>query len=257
MCWPAKPSLLGATSLSKPERQERESLVVGGLVVLLVGFPLGFLVHVSARFPGSLPGSLIGISGAVLMLAPFAYLAIKRAPPLKARVTRYVSMRTLLTIHIYAGILGPLLGLIHAAHKFESPLAVSLTGLMLVVVLSGYIGRFLLGQLGHAIRGRQSDLATLRAALDRAPPTEMAPVKLSFWRTLGDGLIWRDASQAVASQARLAVAIADIEFAVRAEALVKELFDRWLKLHIVIAMALYALLVLHIWSGLYYGLRWL
>lgn len=241
---------------SKPEREERESLVVGGLVVLLVGFPLGFLVHVSARFPGSLAGSLIGIVGAVLMLAPFAYLVIKRTPALKERVTRYVSMRTLLALHIYAGILGPLLGLVHAAHKFQSPIGVSLTGLMLVVVLSGYVGRYLLGQLGRAIRGRQSDLAALRAALDRAP-AETTPVKAGLWRAFRDGRVRIDAGPAAPSPARLAGAIADIEFAVRAEALVKELFDRWLKLHIVIAMALYALLALHIWSGLYYGLRWL
>lgn len=227
--------------------------MVGGLVVLLVGFPLGFLVHVNARFPGSLAGSLIGIAGAILMLAPFAYLVIKRAPRLRARVTRHVSMRTLLTLHIYAGILGPLLGLVHAAHKFESPLGVSLTGLMLVVVLSGYAGRYLLGQLGRAIRGRQSDLAALRGALDRAGP---AP-KGGLWRALRDRLVRHDATVEAPSPARLAAAIADIEFAVRAEALVKALFERWLKLHIVIAMALYALLALHIWSGLYYGLRWL
>jgi hypothetical protein len=243
--------------LSKPERQERESLVVGGLVVLLVGFPLGFLVHVDARFPGSLAGSLLGIAGAVLMLAPFAYLVIKRAPPLKARVTRYISMRTLLTIHIYAGILGPLLGLVHAAHKFESPLGVSLTGLMLVVVVSGYVGRYLLAQLGRAIRGRQSDLAALRAALDRAGPVPTSAAKGGLLGAIPDGLIWRRSGTEAPSPARLAGAIADIEFAVRAEALLKALFDRWLKLHIVIALALYALLALHIWSGLYYGLRWL
>lgn len=235
--------------------------MVGGLVLLLVGFPLGFLVHVSARFPGSLTGSLIGIAGAVLMLAPFAYLVIKRVPRMKARVTRHVSMRTLLTLHIYAGILGPLLGLVHAAHKFESPLGVSLTGLMLVVVVSGYVGRYLLGQLGRAIRGRQSDLAALRAALDRVVPATSAakpdPARTGLWRVLQGMVVRHDAQPEPPSPARLASAIADIEFAVRAEALVKALFDRWLKLHIVIAMALYALLALHIWSGLYYGLRWL
>lgn len=257
MCWPARRSPPGAISLSRPESQEHESLVVGGLVVLLVGFPLGFLVHVSARFPGSLVGSLIGILGAVLMLAPFAYLVIKRVEPLKARVTRHVSMRTLLTIHIYAGILGPLLGLIHAAHKFESPLGVSLTGLMLVVVVSGYVGRYLLGQLGRAIRGRQADLASLRAALDRRAPADTASPRSGVWQNLRDLFVHREGRPEAPSAARLAGAIADIEFAVRAEAVAKLLFERWLKLHIVIAMALYALLALHIWSGLYYGLRWL
>ena len=252
MCWHARRSPPGAILLSRPESHERESLVVGGLVLLLVGFPLGFLVHVSARFPGSLAGGLIGILGASLMLAPFAYLVIKRVPPLKAWVTRRVSMRTLLTIHIYAGILGPLLGLVHAAHKFESPLGVSLTGLMLVVVVSGYVGRYLLSQLGRAIRGRQSELTALRAALERLPPEEAPP-----WRRIREVFVRAETDAKGPSATHLASAIADIEFAVRAEALLNVLFERWLKLHIIIAIALYALLALHIWSGLYYGLRWL
>ncbi len=230
--------------------------MVGGLVLLLVGFPLGFLVHVGARFPGSLAGGLIGITGAVLMLVPFAYLVVKRTPMLRTAITRRMSMRTFLTIHIYAGILGPLLGLVHAAHKFESPLGIALTGLMLVVVLSGYIGRYLLAQLGRALRGRQAELAELRAALDQVATERLDVPPPSLWRRLR-GVFVHEAGPATPSPQRLAQAIADVEFAVQAEGVVKGLFERWLKLHIVIALVLYALLGLHVWSGLYYGLRWL
>src|SRR5215217_7585105 len=98
--------------------QERSRIIVGGLVLFLAIFLLGFVVHISPRFPGSLTGSLIGITGALLMLVPLLYLIVKRVPFLKARVTRIVSLRTLLAIHIYAGVLGPILGAIHSAHKF-------------------------------------------------------------------------------------------------------------------------------------------
>jgi hypothetical protein len=239
--------------------REKNAFVVGGLVLLLLLLPLGALVHVDAQFPGSLAGSLIGITGAVLMLVPFAYLVIKRTPALHDRVTRHVSMRTLLAIHIYAGVLGPLLGLIHAAHTFNSPLGVSLTGLMLVVVVSGYIGRYLLSQISRALRGRRSDLAALQAALPALPADVPASPMASFlgWSRR---LLERDApvlaGDAPISRRRVAGAIADFEFAVRAEAVVQTLFDAWLKMHIVIAMVLYALLALHIWSGLCYGPRW-
>ena len=53
--------------------QPRNGTIVGALVVLLLVFPLGFLVHVSPRFPGSLAGSLIGIVAAVLMLVAMGY----------------------------------------------------------------------------------------------------------------------------------------------------------------------------------------
>lgn len=238
--------------------RERSGLIVGALVVLLSILPLGFIVHVSPRFPGSLVGSLIGILGAVLMLVPLAYLVIKRVPPLRRHVTRRVSMPTLLAIHIYAGVLGPILGVIHSAHKFESPLGVSLLGMMLVVVFSGYTGRYLLAQAGRAVRGRRAELAQLRDAFsaDRAAapplsePARPGLVGRLLFRSEGESDVARTPSE-------LALALADVEYAVRAEEVIDSLFRKWLKLHIVIATILYALLALHIWSGLYYGLRWL
>jgi hypothetical protein len=239
--------------------RERNALVVGGLVALLLILPFGYLFHVSPRFPGSLVGSMIGIAGAVLMLMPLAYLVIKRVPPLRDRVTRHVSMQTLLAIHIYAGVLGPILGLIHAAHKFQSPLGVSLTGMMLVVVVSGYIGRYLLAQISRAVRGRRSELAALQNALSHAPPE--LPVswatRLFRWMHLFTEDISTPYSGSPPSRRQFAKAMADVEFAVRAEAVVQKLFEQWLRLHILIAIILYLLLALHIWSGLYYGLRWL
>lgn len=55
----------------------------------------------------------------------------------------------------------------------------------------------------------------------------------------------------------LAGAIADTEYAIRSEELAGSLLRRWLILHTVLAIVLIVLLVLHVWAGLYYGLRWL
>ena len=70
-----------------------------------------------------------------LMLIPLVYLIVKRLPWLKQGVTRAVSMRSLLAIHMYAGVLGPILGVLHSGHTFNSPLGISLTAMMIVVVL--------------------------------------------------------------------------------------------------------------------------
>jgi hypothetical protein len=55
---------------------------------------------------------------------------------------------------------------------------------------------------------------------------------------------------------RLAESVADLEYAVRTH----ELFKRWfawsLKLHIVLSLIFYALLGLHIWAEIHFGLRW-
>ncbi len=56
--------------------------------------------------------------------------------------------------------------------------------------------------------------------------------------------------------ARLVGSIADVESAIKARETLKRWFSRWLRLHIVLAAGLYLLLVLHIWAGIHFGLRW-
>ena len=46
--------------------KEREPLVAGGLVTLLLVLWLGFLVHRDPRFAGSAWGGVLGVSGALL-----------------------------------------------------------------------------------------------------------------------------------------------------------------------------------------------
>ena len=235
--------------------RERSSVIIGALVVLLLTFPMGYLVHISPLFPGSLPGSLIGIIGAALMLIALAYPLIKRVPWLRDRVTPRVSMPTLLAIHIYAGVLGPILGLVHSAHKFVSPLGISLVASMIVVVLSGYVGRFLLSRLGKAIRGRSGELSALQRGFPNVPDIQLGQqlTSGSGWRRL---FFETDGSREI-EKGDVALALADAEYAVRSERAVQAVLQRWLNLHIIVAIVLYALLTLHIWAGLYFGLRWL
>jgi hypothetical protein len=51
--------------------------------------------------------------------------------------------------------------------------------------------------------------------------------------------------------------MADLEYAIKSHEVVKDAFGRWLACHIVIAIVLYALLAVHVWSAWYFGIRWL
>ncbi|WP_437723557.1 hypothetical protein [Sorangium sp. So ce861] len=242
--------------------KERERLVVTGIfVVLLLGW-LGFLVHRAPRFPGSLAGAIFGIAGAVLMVVPLAYSIVKRIRPLRDRLTQHVHLRTLLAWHIYAGILGPLLALVHTGHRFDSPIGVALTAAMLIVVVSGFTGRYLLGYVGRELNEKKAMRASLEVELARARD-ELAREGVSLahpWRwALVGSLLAAGGGTAPASLrvARLAEAVADVEYAIRSHALFKAWFARWLRLHIVLSVVLYALLALHIGTEIYYGLRWL
>ena len=225
--------------------RERSDIAVGLLVAFLLLFPFGYLVHVSPRFPGSLAGGIIGIAALVLMLLTLPYVAAKHIAWVDKALSRVVSKPTLLAIHIYAGVLAPILGLVHAAHKLESPVGLLLTVLLLMTVITGFIGRYLLAQLGRALRGRRSELASLRAAFleEPAAPTQAdtAAPPLSGWKRYL--FVAGDAS---AGKAGIAAALADTEFAIRAEEATNTLFARWRFLHILLGCLIFALLALHV-----------
>ncbi len=249
---------------------EREPVVATALVMLILVVWGGAAFHVSPRFAGSPLGGALGVSGALLMLGPLVYLVIKRVKPIKAAVTRHVSMRTLLAWHIYAGLLGSLLVLLHTGHKFESVLGISLTALTLIVVFSGFVGRYLLRQIGDDVRRKRGLLSRLYEVYDAASERlTMEPERRGLIRPLRSALVRALLTQSPATDApgamevgsplavaRLVGSIADVESAIKARETLKRWFSRWLRLHIVIAAALYLLLALHVWAGIHFGLRW-
>lgn len=244
--------------------KEREGLIVTSIASLLLLTWFGFLVHRSPRFAGSGVGAVFGIAGTVLMLVPLAYPIAKRIPFLHDRITPHVSLQSLMTLHVYAGILGPLLALIHTGHKFDSLLGIMLTGVMLLVVVSGFAVRYLLTYVNREIADKLLLLQTARGDLDSAwgvlenSPAEVrnlpkAPVLVAGLASLG---IEIPTGGAAGEVIRTAEGVADLEYAVRTHELFKRWFGRSLKLHIVLSVILYVLLALHVWSGIYFGIRW-
>lgn len=219
--------------------QQHDRAVVSGIVAVLALLWLGFLMHRSPDFAGSAWGGVFAVSGATLMLVPLAYSIVKRIAPLRRAVGP--GMRTFLVWHIYAGLAGAALVLIHSGHKFQSPLGIALTAMTLLVVLSGFVGRYLLGFIAEDARARQDHLAALRGAFDR---TALAMA--------GDA----PAPPAHVQALPLVESMADLEFGIRADERLRSFFSWWLKFHLLISAVLYVLLGLHVWAALEFGLRW-
>lgn len=244
---------------------------MGGLTLLMLLLWLGFFVHRSPKFAGSLLGHSIGIVGASLMLVPLLYSGIKRVAPLKRLVTPIVPMRTLLAWHIYAGIIGPILVLLHTGHRFESPLGIALTSMTILVVLSGYTGRYLMRHIGAELRDKRRLLEEAERLYDQTRDqlacSGLAKVELrnqaSLWGRVKAAFFEQElqanpsAAVLIPRAARLAESRADLEYAIRTHETFKSWFGRWLKFHIVISFALYGLLALHVWATIHFGLRWL
>src|SRR5260370_21999940 len=111
------------------------------------------------------------------MVLLLAYPLVKHFAWLRPRVTKRLSMRAILSFHVYAGVLGALLGILHTGHKFQSPLGITLVASMLIVVLSGFVGRYYMVHLRVELRDQKAMLDTLRAEYDRIA-TELAGAPL-------------------------------------------------------------------------------
>ena len=245
--------------------KNRERLIVGSILAVLVFGWLGFLLHVSPRFAGSGLGAVFGISGATLMLVPFGYVVVKCVPFFKARLTKYVSLQTWMSVHVYTGIVGALLALIHTGHKYNSPLGIALTATMLLVIVSGFVLRYLVPFVNLDIKDKLVLLQTARGDLDNAwgllekSGAEMRGLPKEPLLTAGlPSLGLAMASEPLPGRVTtLAECVADLEYSVHTDELLKRWFSRALKVHIALSVVLYGMLAAHITSSIYFGLRWL
>lgn len=207
-----------------------ERIVAGALFSAVLLLAPGFLLHQAPRFPGSLPGSALGIGAAILFLLLLLYSPVRRFATLRRRV----ALGPLLTFHVFGGVLGALLGILHSGHAYRSALGIALVATMLGVVATGFVGRYYLSHVAGELRDQEATLLDFRSQLGRS-------------REAGDQSGTR----------RLIGSIADLEWSITRRAALQRAMSGWTIAHILLAIAMYALLALHVWSALYYGLRWL
>ena len=243
--------------------RERGSLLATILVLLLLFFWGRFLFHVDPRFPGSLAGSALAVLGSALMIVPLLYSLAKRLFRLRGS-----SLRTFLTVHIYAGLVGPILVIIHTGHKFDNPLGVLLTTMTLIVVLSGFVGRYLLQACSRTLGEKRAERARLETLLEAghfrlaaaaADPGGAAPgrvpgvVAALFPFTVRD----RAVRAALREARELAGAGAILDASIALHQRMQWWFRLWMRFHFGLTAVLYLLLAAHVLAVSYYGLRWL
>ncbi len=123
---------------------------------------------------------------------------------------------------------------------------------MLVVVVTGFVGRYYLPETSAELRESQSRLGTLRSAYDRTAAA------LASRHASDDG------ASPVSAPAvpgvpipQLVDGIADLEYAIGSREAMKRIFMPWIVAHVIAAISMYFFLTLHIAGEIYYGLRWL
>jgi hypothetical protein len=242
-----------------------ERIIVSSILVLLLFTWLGFLLHSAPRFAGSGIGAVFGVSGAALMLLPLAYVFVKRIPSLKEHTAKYVNLQTILSLHVYAGIVGAFLAVIHTGHKYDSVLGISLTATMLLMIVSGFVVRYLLAFVSLDMKDKLLLLETARGDLDNAwGISEMsraglrgmprAPLVTAGLASVG---VMSDVDGPASHLTAVAEGVADLEYSIRTHEVMKRWFASALTTHIILSIAFYVLLCVHIGAGIYFGLRWI
>jgi len=117
--------------------------------------------HAEYRFlkPGGFFGHGVGIIGTVMMILLLFYSLRKRTKVFgkMGAVSRW------LDIHIFFGSVGPLLIILHSTFKLNGIVSVSFWS-MILVSLSGFIGRYLYVQIPRTIRGQELTMDDVQKA---------------------------------------------------------------------------------------------
>jgi hypothetical protein len=108
--------------------------------------------------PSGPAGQMFGVVGVLLMLVPFAYVARKRIRAMK----NVGSLKGWLEVHLFCGVVGPVLVTFHTAFKFNGIVSAAYWS-MVLVMLSGFVGRFLYVRIPRTLRGVELTKAELES----------------------------------------------------------------------------------------------
>jgi hypothetical protein len=132
-------------------------LIAALIAIILITVLYVFAARNGVPSPGSGFGHALGVIGFLLMLFTETFYSLRK----RSRWFLYGPTSTWLQIHIFTGIVGPFLVLLHSAGKLNG-LAGLLTFLTVLIVLSGFLGRYLYTATPRTLEGVEVGLVDLR-----------------------------------------------------------------------------------------------
>lgn len=105
-------------------------------------------------------GHSIGIIGFVLMLMTETLYSIRK----RSRAARWGRMSAWLNFHIFTGLVGPFLVLLHSSWKFNGLAGITML-LTVIIVLSGFVGRYIYTSIPRTADGIAIESAELERAI--------------------------------------------------------------------------------------------
>jgi hypothetical protein len=265
-----------AVSPPQPARQSAAELYAALIAISLITVLYVYVARRGAPGPGGLLGLSLGVVGFLMMLSTETLYSLRKRLP-RFTIGR---MSTWLQVHIFTGLVGSYLVLLHTAGKFNG-LAGVLMLLTGVMVVSGVFGRYIytavprtldgvevaVRDLEERIAGTERRLQAL--GIDLAGTPLAAEVPRSVWvLVLGRSLVrwrqrrrWRralrelraaDGARAAALEKLLAERFR-LQMQVSSLAATRRLLALWHLVHVPLGIGLFTLAALHIGGALYYS----
>lgn len=251
-------------------------LILALIAIVAITLGYAFLAHAGTPKPGGLVGHTLGIVGFLMMLSTETMYSLRKRLPGFTRG----QMSTWLQCHIFTGLVGSYLVVLHSAWKFNG-LAGVLTLLTLVVVVSGLVGRFIYTAVPRSLDGVVIAAADLQEQIDRTDArlselgvAHLSSAALSAVPTRGwlmvlarPWLHWRQRRQVrrlvgtVASSGKISAAqlhrlVAErqrLERQIQSLEAARQLLALWHFFHVPLSGVLFALAFAHIAAALYYA----
>jgi hypothetical protein len=142
--------MLSPSAAPRSNRELWFALLAAALITAIYALFVSLTRQVPAA--GSLFGHLIGVAGFLLMLATELLYSFRK----RSRRAFWGSMAAWLRFHIFTGLLGPYMVLLHTSWKFNG-LAGATMLLTILIVVSGFIGRYLYTRIPRTMDGIQLD----------------------------------------------------------------------------------------------------
>lgn len=220
--------------------QSKRELWAAFAAMVVISLVYAFVVIVFREVPAAsgLFGHLIGVFGFILMLMTEILYTLRK----RSRMAHWGRMSSWLEFHIFTGLVGPFMVLIHSSWKFNGLAGVVML-LTVIIVVSGFIGRYIYTAVPRSADGIEIETAEIEAQIVSLENTVRAMSGASSGQ---DKQNKKALNQLIKRQKTLRRQMNSLATSRRLMAL-------WHTIHIPIGMALFTSAFIHTGAAFYYA----
>lgn len=223
--------------------RRNKELWLAMVCMLLIGGLYGLVTFWYREVPAASGffGHLLGVLGFILMLMTELLYSMRK----RSRTARWGKMSDWLEFHIFTGLVGPFMVLLHSSWKFQG-LAGVVMMMTILIVLSGFVGRYIYTAVPRTVDGVEIQASILEQTL--------AELDAEVNRMETFNLIGNEKEQEIRQRVELLRKDREkLQRQVGSLASARRSLAIWHLVHIPIGMALFTAAFIHIGAALYYA----